>query len=615
MDQNGKTPRFTLNMQSGATYTTGANFSDITFGTIESGSNFIYTGTSATFSGSAGSSRTYGSLNLQASNISGWAPGSLNTTGSLIVGLNIIWGADSNTNQTWSVGSGGTGDILVFSGATFRLNNAGNGETATATFNIAGGLINDGTINKNSAGTTATTINFNGTGSSDVKWGSVSTGGFGSVTVNIGSSKTITFLDSVNLGAAMFNVNGTLNIGSNVLSGTSGTFTLANGATLITSNASGLNGAITVTGTKSFSTAANYEFQGAATGSLLPSTVNNLTINRSSGNVTLDGSSAVQTISGALNVYSGNLAAGATTKTVNAGSLNMRSAQINSGLTIALGGDVSFDATNNGTATVAGDLNLGGASRTFTVADGTSATDMSVSGTISNGSIVKAGLGTLSLSGDNSAWNGGAMINSGTLTAAHEKALGTGTTTVNSGGTLAIADGIGLVTSAKVALNHGTLLGGSDSKFAGTLSGSGTLGSLTLTSQAVIEWSLSNPENPGTANQFTLAGALTIDGAAIQITGVSPSNTGFWATPQSWSLIASSDGHVLTMTSTLGKVVDSNRNEYSSPFGSFRAEIIDGGVTLNWAPIPEPSTYALLIGGTALVWVAVRRRRVLAPRS
>lgn len=235
-------------------------------------------------------------------------------------------------------------------------------------------------------------------------------------------------------------------------------------------------------------------------------------------------------------------------------------------------------------------------------------------GNNTSSSLIKAGSGTLTLNSA-STYSGGTTINSGTLTAAHADALGTGTTTVNSGGTLAIADGVGLATSAKVALNQGTLLGGSESSFTGTLSGSGTLDSLTLTSQAVIEWSLSNPENPGTANQFTLAGALTIDGAAIQITGVSPSNTGFWATPQSWSLIASSDGHVLTMTSTLGKVVDSNRNEYSSPFGSFRAEIIDGGVTLNWAPIPEPSTYALLIGGTALVWVAVRRRRVLAPRS
>lgn len=66
-----------------------------------------------------------------------------------------------------------------------------------------------------------------------------------------------------------------------------GTFTLASGATLATSNADGLEatgalGAIQVTGTRNYSTGANYQFNGPAdiyAGSGFPGTVNGLTLN------------------------------------------------------------------------------------------------------------------------------------------------------------------------------------------------------------------------------------------------------------------------------------------------------------------------------------------------
>ncbi|HRO70268.1 MAG TPA: hypothetical protein PK951_07810, partial [Chitinophagaceae bacterium] len=66
------------------------------------------------------------------------------------------------------------------------------------------------------------------------------------------------------------NSDATLDLGTSVLDGSDGTFTLSSGAKIITSHPQGLrstgaNGAIQV-GTRSFSSGADYEFRGASTG-------------------------------------------------------------------------------------------------------------------------------------------------------------------------------------------------------------------------------------------------------------------------------------------------------------------------------------------------------------
>jgi hypothetical protein len=74
-------------------------------------------------------------------------------------------------------------------------------------------------------------------------------------------------------------------IGSDAFGG-SGNFAADSGASVETTHPEGLNGNIKVTGTKRLSIAANYTFSGTAaqvTGSLMPDTVGNLTINDTSG--------------------------------------------------------------------------------------------------------------------------------------------------------------------------------------------------------------------------------------------------------------------------------------------------------------------------------------------
>lgn len=112
-------------------------------------------------------------------------------------------------------------------------------------------------------------------------------------TVNI-SMSSITYT----AGGPAFSVKGggNLNIGSSVIGGSSN-FTLDAGGTIQIAHPDGLNGCIVTTGTKSFSTDANYVFNGTTaqvTGNLMPDTVYDMTINNGQGlsitkNITVKG--------------------------------------------------------------------------------------------------------------------------------------------------------------------------------------------------------------------------------------------------------------------------------------------------------------------------------------
>ena len=493
-------PTLTLNMQSGASYVmANSTYTNLTIGSLNAVSNFDYRASS---SGVFRPAFTYGNI-LWNYTVGSDTPGDVTTLGSITNNtggtreLRVATG--STSSRTWNIGQ----DIINQSGV-LNLNNGTS--TVTATINLQRNLINTGTITK---GANAAAINFNGSTASNVTWGTVTNTNFSNLTITVAAAKNLTFNDSLNAGAATFNVNGTLNIADKVLSGTSGNFSLASGATIITSNVGGLNGAITMTGSRTFSTGANYEFRGAGTGSLLPATVNNLTINRASGNVTLDGSGTTQTVNGALNLLSGNVAAGSTRNSITASSVTMRNSQINSSVTTTLGGNVSFDASNNGTAVIAGALNLGGSTRAFNIANGSASTDMEISGQITNGALTKSGLGALTLSGNNT-YSGATTVSAGTLyvtgVLANSAVTVENGAAIGSNGTAAtLGNGLTIATGGKLDLT-GVTVSSNSTGVLSISSGNLTLGNLRFSD--IIGW---NWENASNGTYQLIAGDFTID--------------------------------------------------------------------------------------------------------
>jgi hypothetical protein len=205
------------------------------------------------------------------------------------------------------------------------------------TINTGGNATNDGTI----TGGSNLTVNGTLTSSTSITLASVSnlqvggtltmTGGTlttqrtssGSVgSINSGGSIVLSGTSIWSIGTASGATatvanGGTLDVGPSATVSGAGLLTVAAGATLKVGSIDGINattttGSVRTTATDSYSTTANYEYKGTAaqiTGASLPSTVNNLTINNSGGNVTLTNASTI--VSGALTLTAGDLSTGA----------------------------------------------------------------------------------------------------------------------------------------------------------------------------------------------------------------------------------------------------------------------------------------------------------------
>ena len=313
------------------------------------------------------------------------------TSTSLNVGGNLVLNGTSALFYL-SSGSGGTasvtiaGDVIVSAGTLDMSNSASGG---AGTLNIGGNFNQTGGIIK-STSSTPSTINFTGSGktftqsagtltNTNINW-TIADGA--SLTLNndlpVATSRTLT------VGGG---TSGIIDCSSLAVSG-AGTFTLSAGATLKTASSTGVAGSITTT-SKSFSSAANYEFNGAATGTFTTTptanTVNNLTINRSAG-VALSQSIAV---AGTLSHTSGKFALGAYTLTLNSGysgsAANSLVGSASSNLTTTgTTGTLYFDQTTQGTTNVLKNLTL--SSGSATLGNALNITAGSSSGTVTVGS-------------------------------------------------------------------------------------------------------------------------------------------------------------------------------------------------------------------------------------
>lgn len=273
--------------------------------------------------------------------------------------------------------------------------------------------------------------------------------------------------------------------------GTIGTGTQSGSGTLIFGNNSG---AVTVSGSVSaiagmqLSTS-GYQFSGgtiALTGA--NTAANTITVDASvSGTISsfLTGSSGMSKAGGGSLSLSGsnglrggailsagtlrggdNFAFGSGTLSLNGGTLTTGNdgAARSFANSVMIGGDVQFgDAAAIGVLTLSGSVDLGGGTRSLTVAQSTT-----LSGLVSNGGLIKTGGALLLLSSSNS-YAAGTTVSSGTLKAGNVSSFGSGAVTLSAGATLDLNN---LSVPNTITNDGGTITNASS--YVGTSSVSGT---------------------------------------------------------------------------------------------------------------------------------------------
>lgn len=256
----------------------------------------------------------------------GWHVGPIVLGGTLRV-LNTNWSRASTTSPTPQLrlfGGSGTctinGDVIV-SGRYAALATMGSSYADTVVVNGNITVSSNGvlSLSNNSGGVSQWYLKGN-LSFPDTATFSKSSNGNLSTVIFAGSSPQSFVAPAAGsytfAGAPNFQVNGgsTLALGADkdVLSG-SGSFRLQPGATFVTGNSGGINGAVKCSGSYGggnlFSSGANYAFVGnvaQVTGTKLPSTINNLTINNPAG-VTL---SVIDTVTQTLFLNGGTFALG-----------------------------------------------------------------------------------------------------------------------------------------------------------------------------------------------------------------------------------------------------------------------------------------------------------------
>lgn len=462
--------------------------------------------------------------------------GSMSGTGEMrksVAGTLILTGNNTHTGGTRI--SGGT--LQIGNGGTTGSISGNIVNNATLAFNradnitYAGDISGSGQLTKSGAGALVLTGTHTFTGGTTIQTGTLQIG-------NGGTSGSLAG-DIVNNAALAFNRSDSVSY-SGAISG-SGALTKLGGGSLVLTGANSFTGGTTITdGTLQIG-------NGGTTGSITGDIVNNaaLAFNRSNtvtySSVISGSGRFVKTGTGTLILTGANTYTGGTT--ISGGTL-----QIGNGGTT---GSITGNVVNNGILA-------------FDRSDA-----ISFAGAISgSGSLVKSGAGDLSLSGANT-YSGGTTINSGRLVAS-AGSLGTGA----------------VVNNATLVMREG-----SDTSFAGDISGTGSLikegaGRLNLT---------------GT---HTYSGATTVSAGRLAVNGSLAS-----------SIVSVQNGASLGGTGTIGGLLAASSSTIA-PGNSIGTLTVAGNATLSAGSIYEVEVNAagqsdrLVVTGTATISGA--QLRVLA---
>ena len=410
--------------------------------------------------------------------------------GALIINGNLKL-ADTNGDLYEYFTNSGSGDVTiggVFSGAA-GLVQSGNGTlTLSATNTYSGGTtVSDGTL-------VLGANNALGNGTLSITGGTVNAGSFNQ-----------SLLGAVSLTSGNITGSGTLT-GTSYAVASGNISAILSGAAALTKST---NGTVTLTG--------NNTYTGATT-------INNGTLKYGADNA-LSSTTAVLidantggTATLNLNGFNGTISS-LTFGGVDGLSSSVNQVTTGSG-TLTLGGDVTSVATGNptGSDTISGKLNLGNATRTFTVGDsGGNFAEMDVQAAISGSGvgITKAGGGVLVLSGANT-YTGATTVNAGLLRLANNSALGTsaGATTVNDGASIGLSS-VTITDETMTFIGVGITdpfgaVAGALRNYSGnnTITGSGNIG---IGSASVFTTRINAYINPTT---LTISGTGVVQGAA-----------------------------------------------------------------------------------------------------
>ncbi|MDB4055488.1 autotransporter-associated beta strand repeat-containing protein, partial [Akkermansiaceae bacterium] len=256
---------------------------------------------------------------------------------------------------------------------------------------------------------------------------------------------------------------------------------------------------------------------------------------------------------------------------------------------------------------------------TFNVADGTGASDLTVSSIISNqGSILKSGSGTMKLTANNT-YTGTTTVSEGTLIINGDHSAATGAVNVGGGILDATLAGSG-------TLGGTTTIGANGFLSPGNSPGTQTFDNLTWVNSGTYLWEINADLASGggegvdsgwdwidVTNTFDLSGITT--GFNIDITSLTDGNIagladGFDNTGKSY-LDPYESFTILSFTSLTGTFDASEFNlltgNFANPKVGWNIDLVGTDLVLNAVFVPEPSSTALLgLGGLALM---LRRKR------
>ena len=498
-----------LNINSGGSWTQNANMS---VGALTN------TGYNSTLNINTSGSFTYaGSNPISVSPSTGSSAGNGNFN---IAGGMLITGA---AFYNPGASSGGVANLTISGGGTLKLSSNISAITSTAgtAFNvqvgtgggvfdsngfnatIAQSLSGSGSLSKNGAGVLTLANSNSYAGGTTINSGTIlaqnsSTLGSGTVAINNGGSSTASLQLSggITISNAFAGLNSETAGGVPTFESLGGNNTLASNLSITGGGGNGVifqndSGSFTISGnlTTTLSTAATYYLRGSGgviTGNILDDSSNNLSIDESGiGTWTLAGTNTYgggTVVTGLLQV--GN---GGSTGTLGVGTVN-------------IGPNATLSFNCSGSATFSNNIVLSAGDGSINVLG----SPTTLSGVISGTGPLLATVGTLALAGSNT-FSGGVQITSSVILAENSAALGSGTVTINNGGTstasLQLAGGITI---------SNPFSGFSSETFGNTPTFESLSGNNTITSDISITTTGGNGVIfQSDADQFTVAGNLS----------------------------------------------------------------------------------------------------------